>query len=269
MKKLSFLFAVLFGLYSYAQMGIGTANPHPSAILDIHSANQGLSFPKIFLQSRTDVTTIVNPKRGLLVFNTNPALGGGQGYYYWAGSRWEFIFTDLNDGLLENLTKYYSGFNTTAYNFSSGNFNNSVNSRGNPLNNQWTVITSLTQNIVIDRPVNETIFTFTGMMQANNSSTGGNLLAMIGFFVDDVLVDVKPIELKYGQNCAYRAFNVYGMTKNMSVGNHEVKFAIKNMSSSKSGITVSYGAKNASCSNVSNDETRISAVTLINQPFNF
>lgn len=267
MRKLSFLFAVLLGIFSNAQVGIGTANPHPSAILDIHSSDQGLSFPKVNLQSRTDITTIANPMRGLLVFNTNAALGGGKGYYYWSGSRWEFIFTDLNDYVLENLTKYYSSSNSANINISS--YNTNTYTKGASLTAEWTVISDLTQSIVIDRPTNETIFTLTGMMQANNTTTGGNVLAVIGFFVDDKLVDVKPIEMKYGQNCAYRAFNVYGTTKNMTTGGHTVKFAVKNTSTSISGRTITYGKNNSSCSNLNSDEAKMSAVTLINQPFNF
>jgi hypothetical protein len=141
--------------------------------------------------------------------------------------------------------------------------------------NNWTVLDDLTMNVVVDRAVNQTIFTVTGMAQANNTSQGGAVQSVIGIFVDDILVDIKPVSTPMVENCSYRPFTVYGTTNNLSAGSHTVKIAIKNLTSS-SNVNITWGGKNTvgtTCSGTSNHlndfEARMSAVTLINQPFNF
>ncbi len=70
----------------YAQVGVGTKNPHTSSILELNSSNRGLLIPQIPLQSLTDSEVIEGgqPKIGLLVFNTTN-IGSilTPGYYYW------------------------------------------------------------------------------------------------------------------------------------------------------------------------------------------
>ena len=73
-------------------------------------------------------------------------------------------------------------------------------------------------------------------------------------------------------NCAYRSFKVIGTTKDLPVGNQRIIFAIKNLSENISGTPrITYGAKDASssCTNINNDEARLTGVVVLNQPFNF
>ena len=64
MKQIfTFLAAVVFTATTYAQVGIGTTNPDPSAALDITSATKGVLLPK----SATDPTTGVV---GMIYYNT-------------------------------------------------------------------------------------------------------------------------------------------------------------------------------------------------------
>lgn len=276
MKKLIYLFLLLFTFGLNAQVGINTNTPDSSSIVDVFASNKGISFPKIALTSITDDVTIPNPQISLIVFNTNDALVGGVGYYYWTGLKWDFLFTDLNGFLLDNLTKYYSKTNTIKLNFTPGQFSNTLNSLGTPLSgNNWSVVDDLTMNVVIDRDVNQTIFTVTGMTQVNNTSSGGTVQSVIGIFVDDILVDIKPVSTPMVENCSYRPFTVYGIANNLSAGNHTIKFAIKNLTSS-SNVNITWGGRNTvgSCNNNNNNhlndfEARISAVALVNQPFNF
>lgn len=276
MKKLIYLFLLLFTFGLNAQVGINTNTPDSSSIVDVFASDKGISFPKIALTGITDDVTIPNPQISLIVFNTNDALVGGVGYYYWTGLKWDFLFTDLNGFLLDNLTKYYSKTNTVKQNFTPAQFSNTLNPIGSVLTgNNWTVLDDLTMNVVVDRAVNQTIFTVTGMAQANNTSQGGAVQSVIGIFVDDILVDIKPVSTPMVENCSYRPFTVYGTTNNLSAGSHTVKIAIKNLTSS-SNVNITWGGKNTvgtTCSGTSNHlndfEARMSAVTLINQPFNF
>ncbi|GAB3985275.1 hypothetical protein GCM10028807_00160 [Spirosoma daeguense] len=66
-------------LQAQNNMGIGTANPDASAILDVSATNKGVLVPRML---DTDRATIPNPATGLIVYQTN----GTAGFYYNAGT---------------------------------------------------------------------------------------------------------------------------------------------------------------------------------------
>src|SRR5690349_14267052 len=68
------LLAVLCGTYGVnAQVGVGTATPHPSAQLEVVAENKGLLIPRV-----TSTSLIVEPANGLMVYQT----GDTAGFYY-------------------------------------------------------------------------------------------------------------------------------------------------------------------------------------------
>lgn len=69
MKRfLIFYFLLLVSYCSFAQgVGIGTATPDPSAVLDITSTNKGLLIPRMSIAS---INAIGNPAKGLLVYDS-------------------------------------------------------------------------------------------------------------------------------------------------------------------------------------------------------
>lgn len=81
-------------IYQMGQVGIGTANPDNSAILDLNVSSlsdgnkKGFLGPRVALENPTDQTTIPNPATGLLVYNLGTAGLKTTGYLYWAGSEW-------------------------------------------------------------------------------------------------------------------------------------------------------------------------------------
>lgn len=178
-----------------------------------------------------------------------------------------------------NQVKYYSSTSSTAYTFTQNSPNQfygySAHAAGETLNtSQWTVISDLTKTITIDRPQNETLMNINGMFQVNNgaSNSTGGISSSIGFFVDDKLIDVKPMFLDFQSSCSYRQFMIYGLAKNLSVGSHTVKFAIRNISAPTiNGLTVTYGGPNtsSSCNTLTNFEAAISSTISINQPYVF
>ncbi|SQB27226.1 hypothetical protein [Chryseobacterium jejuense] len=95
MKKILFL-PVFFSVLGYSQVGINTTTPVPSAVLDITSQNKGVLFPRVSLQSITDITTILNPAEGLFVWNTNANLVQGKGLYYFLDGTWIKIPKQFN-----------------------------------------------------------------------------------------------------------------------------------------------------------------------------
>lgn len=66
-------------------VGIGTATPDASALLELNATNKGLLIPKVALTGLSDAVTIAAPATGLLVYNTNAAVPGGVGFYYNSG----------------------------------------------------------------------------------------------------------------------------------------------------------------------------------------
>ena len=104
MKKfLSLLLAFLFSglantLYSQVAIGenIGNKHPHQAAALDLNDgSNKGLKLPNVSLNVDPTVFvldggTSLNQVQaaGMMVYNTNSAVTGGKGIYYWDGIRW-------------------------------------------------------------------------------------------------------------------------------------------------------------------------------------
>ncbi|MES2774286.1 MAG: hypothetical protein V4722_08885 [Bacteroidota bacterium] len=83
MKKIVLVFGIFLSLQiSFAQnsIGIGTASPNASAVLDVSSASKGVLLPRINLTSTIDPVTIPSPANGLLVFNTNAGMSAGTGF---------------------------------------------------------------------------------------------------------------------------------------------------------------------------------------------
>jgi hypothetical protein len=69
MKKLVLLLSVLYQPFSgYTQnVGIGTATPNASAILDISGTSGGLLLPRL---TTTQMNSMDDPARGLMIYNT-------------------------------------------------------------------------------------------------------------------------------------------------------------------------------------------------------
>ncbi|MCT4599527.1 MAG: hypothetical protein N4A32_01335, partial [Marinifilaceae bacterium] len=94
MKKiLSFIvsFLIISNVYSQS-VGIGTTDftPDKSAALEIRSNSKGLLIPRM---SFSDKNAITNPSKGLLIYQTDEQ----SGFYYFNGSKWELLGTNLND----------------------------------------------------------------------------------------------------------------------------------------------------------------------------
>jgi hypothetical protein len=64
----AFTILILFNCSAFSQaVGIGTATPDNSAMLDITANNKGLLIPRLYISS---INAIINPAKGLLVFDS-------------------------------------------------------------------------------------------------------------------------------------------------------------------------------------------------------
>ncbi len=100
MKRI-LLFLLFVPMVFSQNVGIGTATPNSSAILELKATDQGFLMTRVALTGTNDVTTISSPVTGLLVYNTATAGTGATavtpGFYYWDGSQWVRLLNTQSD----------------------------------------------------------------------------------------------------------------------------------------------------------------------------
>lgn len=75
------LLLLLTSIRLFAQaVGIGTATPHPSAMLDVQATGKGLLVPRM---TQIEVNAITAPAQGLMIFNTS-----SNSFQYFNGTQW-------------------------------------------------------------------------------------------------------------------------------------------------------------------------------------
>ena len=77
----------------WTQVGIGTINPDPSAMLDIRQSenHKGILIPRV---TQLEKNQIIAPANGLLLYQTD----GTSGFYFYNGTIWKFINPDMITG---------------------------------------------------------------------------------------------------------------------------------------------------------------------------
>jgi hypothetical protein len=91
MKKSVLLF-LFFSINIIAQVGIG-GMPDASSQLDVNASDKGILIPRVNLNdvSNTSLDGVNNAVEGLLIYNTNSSVvgGDGKGFYHFNGTKWE------------------------------------------------------------------------------------------------------------------------------------------------------------------------------------
>ena len=98
------LLVLMLPLVFSAQVGVNQSTPDASSAIDISATNQGFLLPRVSLNDVSDISisaTIPAPAIGLVVWNINPAVVGGNGigYYYFDGIVWRNF---SNNNALDN-----------------------------------------------------------------------------------------------------------------------------------------------------------------------
>lgn len=102
LKNLLLSFAFILSFNLAAQVGIGTATPNSSSILELNSSSKGLLIPRVSLTGTLDATTIINGNvESLIVYNATAVSGLVVGFYFWSGTKWESILD--SDRIVDNL----------------------------------------------------------------------------------------------------------------------------------------------------------------------
>src|SRR5690242_756725 len=81
-------------------VGIGTATPHNSAILDVQSTSKGISLPSMTTAQRKAVP---NPKTGLLVYDIDKNT-----IYMFDGGQWLALLFSASEALVPPITRVAS-----------------------------------------------------------------------------------------------------------------------------------------------------------------
>lgn len=103
-KNIFIAAALSISTFVYSQNGnvsinLSGALSNKKAIVDLSdpsNANLGFLITNVSLQSPTDVSTINPPSNGMLVWNTNPAMPDGIGFYFWSGTTWYYLYNSGN-----------------------------------------------------------------------------------------------------------------------------------------------------------------------------
>lgn len=88
-KKITLLTLFVTCTLSFAQVGIGTTTPDPSAALDITDTERGLLVPRMTLAERNAIAT---PANGLLIYQTDNTTG----FWFYNGSVWTTFGADTD-----------------------------------------------------------------------------------------------------------------------------------------------------------------------------
>ena len=100
------LFAIVnLAIAQTGNVGIGTASPDASAILDVNSTTKGLLIPRVSIGSASTFGLAgTTNTAGMMVYNINASITGGYGigFYYWTGSTWTRIANGKVPATLSN-----------------------------------------------------------------------------------------------------------------------------------------------------------------------
>ncbi|MFC7356487.1 hypothetical protein ACFQO1_02210 [Jejudonia soesokkakensis] len=105
-KRALLLILLLLTLPIFAQVGIGTIDPDPSAVLDIESTSGGLLTPRMTTAQRDAIETTASSK-GLLVFDTDE-----NAFYFYDGLNWVELSAGTNSNDYTGWGDYVDGFYT-------------------------------------------------------------------------------------------------------------------------------------------------------------
>jgi len=109
MKHIVILFFLFLSASTYAQTGIGTTTPDPSAQLEVSSTTKGFLPPRVTAEQRDNIS---NPATGLIIYNTTTNT-----LEYKIASGW-VSYQDTSDGTTVGDMQYWNG--TSWVSISSG-----------------------------------------------------------------------------------------------------------------------------------------------------
>jgi len=196
---------------SFGQIGIGTINPHPSAILDVESTTKAFLPPRMTANERE---LIVDPAVGLITYCTDCCESGS--LLYFNGTNWESLIDcstidfDL-DGVINSLDLDNDNDGILDSNENEFFFNNKFGAEGFGADEGWDYSGSL--NSVLFNPFFQAIFFNSG----NNPTDGRvsqthNLIASSSGILTFTILSSSNTTPSFDVEINNVLFNTYSVT---------------------------------------------------------
>lgn len=97
-QKILLFLALLLSTVAFAQVGIGTTQPHASSILELKSTTHGFLPPRMSTAERNSINDGV-PSQGLVIFNTTENC-----MQWYNGSSWYNACDGTSSAVIPGLT---------------------------------------------------------------------------------------------------------------------------------------------------------------------
>ena len=264
--------------YMFSQVGIGTVDPHPSAILDINAdqledgQKKGVLFPKLDLLGKFDNSTIPTPATGLWIYNKNAANVGEEkvfanSMYFRQPTKWE-KYSSLSEIISLKQVSEFVLLSTSQHLFTAAE-RSTINSHTDVLSFKWNA-----SEIVVDNPnllvldTNEESFTvkkegyyqFTGMISLKTNATNetgassGYALISVQRSTDGLAwtsIGGGALPFEYGVTDFVQTVSIPVIIEKLDL-NTKIRLVISNPETR----STDYGGSAAILSNVSDDITK-------------
>ncbi|MGQ1928248.1 hypothetical protein [Ornithobacterium rhinotracheale] len=201
-----------------------SAYPDPSAQLEIRHDNKGVYIPQVRLDNSKDMTNVLSPEEGTIVFNVNKNIPETdyEGIAVWDGSQWLFSKTEKDVMKVIDVVKsksYDGNSDVRIYNFPEDDV---FFSKGEDFSQRrWEILKEVNKDIFFENNSNEgnqkIIVDAEGIAAINNNTYASGFSYAIGIFVNDKLVSVRKYnrESISGQ-CIFDKFNIRGIIDSSS-----------------------------------------------------
>ena len=236
----------------HAQVGIGNnvTTFDNSEVLKIAATNKGVLLPNISIPNLNNAAPVSSPASSLLVYNTNTMTG--KGFYYWQNNKWNPILDTTNIFKYLGIVRSESAISTGGVNDSSPITGVSYTMGESPSAHDWQLIPGLSKTISLYSGQNTVSISGSGIAQINSAAYENTFMSYsVALFVDSKLSGVRNFMITGKQSCLYNDFNVYFNVSNLSTGNHLIELRETLRVTEISTQSITFGAKHASCSNLS------------------
>lgn len=171
MQKYILLAFIFFGWNAtQAQVGIGTTNPDPFAILDVTSADSGILIPRMPTANRTAMPNV----QGMLLYDTDI-----NSFCYNDGTQWVVLVGSVNSSTVTQSGSYNVGSSSTGWNYYNISFNT-------PFSTIPAIILTFREGTGIDNTGSNSV---EQVKVANASTTGFTIGINDASSTNDVFID--------------------------------------------------------------------------------
>lgn len=198
------------------------ATPHPSAMLELRSTNQGFLIPRVALTSPTDQVTVPNPVEGTVVvctttrtdYSTLPNLIPT--ITVWDGTQW--VFSHLRENVILDLDKVMNFIfdNSGAVSISSFPSSSPSFAYGSGTTG-WNILIDSNASATTVKPAFEfdynkakqkMVIDVEGVSTVNNNA-GARYGYVVGIFVENKLVNAQKFyRTSTSGSCSFHKYNI-------------------------------------------------------------